>query len=319
MVSGKGSLSVDSKYGDVHVDTWDKNEVDVYVKVEITNSSASKAESYLEKIKINIDDSSPESLAFKTVIDGNINNNRSGDRMDIEYRIKVPKSLNLNLKNSYGNTYLGDSEGKLALNEAYGNFKLGEISGPVRIKLSYGNGQVEKVSDGEVEVRYSNLDVDNAGNVEISNSYSNIDIGTSMDVDLSNKYGNMTWKSVTSIDGYSKYGNVKVGKLYKNLEFEVMYGGGIKVDWISKDFSKIDVESSYATVALKFQRGMSAMLDAELKYCDLKKYDMEFDHSYMDESGSQKIYRGKLGKGSFSSTINVVSEYGTVKMSYADD
>ena len=44
-----------------------------------------------------------------------------------------------------------------------------------------------------------------------------------------------------------------------------MYGGGIKVDWVSKDFSAIDIESSYATVALKFEKGMSALLDAQLK------------------------------------------------------
>lgn len=318
-VSANGNLSVDGKYGDIHVETWDKNEVDVYVKIEVTNRSESKAQTYLDRIKISIDDSSPNDLSFKTIIDGNINNNHSDEKMDIEYRIKVPKSLNMKLKNSYGHLYLQDSDGKIGLNVAYGNFKIGSLNGPIDIKLSYGNGQVEKVANGDIEVRYSNLDIDDAGNVDVSNSYSNIDFGNSKEVDLTNKYGNLTWKSVNKLEGYSKYGNVKVGKLYSSLEFDVMYGGGIKVDWISKDFSSIEVESSYATVALKFQKGMSAMLDADLKYCNLKNYDIEFDHSYIDESGSQKVYKGKLGKGNYASKINVISEYGTVKMSYADD
>jgi hypothetical protein len=204
------------------------------------------------------------------------------------------------------------------LDVAYGNFKVGSIAGPIDIKLSYGNGEIDKVRNGNIDVRYSNLDIEDAGNIEVSNSYSNIDFGNSGDVELTNKYGNLTWMSLNTLDGYSKYGNVKVGKLVKALNFEVMYGGGIKVDWISKNFTTIDVESSYATVALKFERGMSAILDAQMKYCNLKNYDIEFDHSFIDESGSLKEYKGKLGKGTYNSKINVSSEYGTVKLSYAD-
>ena len=35
-VSADGKLAVDGKYGDVHVETWNKNEVDVIIKVEVT-------------------------------------------------------------------------------------------------------------------------------------------------------------------------------------------------------------------------------------------------------------------------------------------
>ena len=316
-VSSNASLAVDGKYGDVHVETWDQNKVDVQIKIEITNRSASKAQSYLDKITIAIDDSNADNLSFKTNIDGNINNN-GDERMEISYRFKVPKTINLDLKNSYGNLYLQDINGKVDLNVAYGNFKVGSLTAPVNIKLSYGNGEVENIADGEVDVRYSNLDIEGAGNLDVSNSYSNIDFGDSKDVDLVNKYGNLTWKSVNTLDGYSKYGNVKIDKLYKSLDFEVMYGGGIKVEWISKAFTAIDVESSYATVALTFEKGMSAMLDAEMKYCNLKNYDIEFDHSFIDESGSIKEYKGKLGKGSFGSKITIASEYGTVKIGYID-
>ena len=224
----------------------------------------------------------------------------------------------MELENSYGHMYVQDASGKMSVNVAYGNVKMGNISGPIDFKLSYGNGEIEKITDGEVVVRYSNLDIEDAGNVEVSNSYSNIDIGSSKDVELSNKYGNLTWTSLNSLTGYSKYGNVKVSKLFKSLTFDVMYGGGIKVGWISKDFSAIEIESSYATVVLKFQKGMSAMLDAEMKYCDMKYYDINFDHSFIDESGSMKYYRGKLGEGNYSSKIKIVSDYGNVKMSYAD-
>jgi hypothetical protein len=316
-VSADGNLAVDGKYGNVHIETWDKNEVDLTVTIEVTKRNEAKAQQYLDKITIDIDDASANNLAFKTMISGNLDNN-GNDRIKIDYKIKVPKTLNMKLKNSYGNLYLQDADGSVNIIAAYGNIKIGELTGAIDLKLSYGNGEVERVTSGDIVVRYSNLEIEDAGNVDVSNSYSNIDFGNSKDVDLANKYGNLTWRSLHKLAGYSKYGNVKVSKLYESLKFEVMYGGGIKVAWISKDFKNIDIESSYAPVSLKFEKGMSAELDAEMKYSDLKNYDIEFDHSFIDESGSMKYYRGNLGKGAFTSKINIVSAYGTVKMGYTN-
>ena len=316
-VSGNGNLTIDGKYGDVHVETWDRKEVDLVVKISVTKRSESKAQEYLDKISININDGSAENLSFKTELDGNFNN-KSGEKMEIEYRVKVPVTLNMWLENSYGNLYLDDTKGEIGLDIAYGNLKVGNIAGPLEFKLSYGNGEINEVSNGDVVVRYSNLEVGNAGDVEVTNSYSNINFANAKDIDLSNKYGNTTWRSLNKLKGYSKYGTVKVDKLHESLVFDVNYGGGIKIGWISKDFDRIEVESSYASVSMKFEQGMSAMLDAEMKYCELKNYNIEFDHSYIDESGSMKQYEGKLGKGGFASKIKIKSEYGNVKVSYAN-
>lgn len=316
-VSANGKLSVDGKYGDVHIETWSKNTVVVEIKIEVTKRSEAKALEYLDKITIDIDDASSNNLSFKTRIDGSLNNSRN-EKVKINYLIKVPESLNMNLKNNYGNLYLQETSGKITLSVAYGNMKVDDISGLLDLKLSYGNGEMNKVSDGNIVVRYSNLEIEDAGNIDVTNSYSNIDFGTAKDVDLSNKYGNLSWSSLNSLEGYSKYGNVKIAKLYESIDFDLTYGGGLKVAWISKDFSKINIESSYSAISLYFEQGMSAMLDAELKYCDLKNYDIDFDHSYIDERGSMKSYRGKLGNGSYTSKINISSSYHSVKIGYAD-
>jgi hypothetical protein len=316
-VSADGNLSIDSRYGNVHVETWDKNEVDLVVSIEVTKRTEAKAQQYLDKISIDIDDASANNLSFKTMISGNLDNNGS-DNIKIEYRVKVPATLNLNLKNNYGNLFLQDASGEMNISVAYGNFKIGELSGPVNLKLSYGNGDIEKVNNGDIVVRYSNLDIEDAGNVDVTNSYSNIEFGNAKDIALTNKYGNLTWNSLNNLKGYSKYGTIKVSKLYESLTFDVSYGGGIKVAWVSKDFRNIDIKASYAAVSLKFQEGMSAVLDAEMKYCNLKNYDIEFDHSYIDESGSMKSYKGKMGKGSFNSKIKITANYGSVKLSYTD-
>ena len=55
-VSPTADLSIDGRYGDIHIETWAKNEVDVQIKIEVTNRSSSKAQQYLDNITIDIDD-----------------------------------------------------------------------------------------------------------------------------------------------------------------------------------------------------------------------------------------------------------------------
>ena len=315
--SAQGRLSLENKYGDMHIDTWDKNRVEVRVVVKARKSSESKAQEYLNKVEIDISDNNKNDLSFKTIINGSINN-RNDDRLEIDYHVKAPIGFSMALKNSYGNLYLGNTDGDVQLKVAYGNLKVDKMSGTVNLKVSYGNGEVESIGSGAMVVSYSNLSVEKIGNVDLTNNYSNIDLGETSDVEVSNKYGNVTMDANRSLKGFSKYGSVKIAKLYESISFDITHGGGLKVGWISKNFSKIDIESSYASVVLKFEKGMSAMLDAEMKYCDLKNYDIPFDHTFVDESGTQKEYRGKLGAGSGTSRISIVSGYGNVKISYAN-
>ncbi len=316
-VSNGNYLTIDSRFGDVHIETWLQDEVAVTISIEVTKRNEAKAGQYLDNITIDVDDSSPNDLSLKTLIAGDMNNGKN-DRVHIEYRLKVPKYTHVKVTNRYGNLFLADSEGKVWVEVTYGNIKLGELTGEVDLQLTYGNGEVDKVSKGEITARYSNLEITNAGKVEVANSYSTIAFGNANDVDLANKYGNMTWESIYKLRGYSKYGKVKIDKLYRALVFKVTYGGGLAVDWIAKDFTGIDIESAYATVTLRFQQGMSAMLDAEMKYCDLKYAGMALDYSYIDKSGSMKYYKGRLGQGDYAAKINIDAAYGNVKLLYAN-
>ena len=316
-VSSQGRLGIDNKYGDVHIDTWERNRVEVNIIVKATKNSAAKAQEYLDKVEIEISDNNKNDLFFKTVIRGNINNNR-GDRLEIDYNVKAPVGFAMALKNSYGDLYLGNTSGDVQLKIAYGNLKVDKMTGDVNLKVSYGNGEVESIASGTMVASYSNLSVEDIGDIDLTNNYSTLDLGSTGNVEVSNKYGNIIMESNNNLKGYSKYGTVKIGKVHESIRFDIMHGGGLKVGWISRQFTRIDIESSYASVVLKFEQGMGADLDADMRYCDFKNYDIPFDHSFIDESGSQKSYRGRLGTDAGSSKIKVTAGYGNVKISYAN-
>ena len=66
------TLNVDTKYSEVEILTWDEDVLDVLVVIEVDASSKEKAEEILDKISIDISESS-NSVSFETDIDFNGN------------------------------------------------------------------------------------------------------------------------------------------------------------------------------------------------------------------------------------------------------
>ncbi len=314
-VTGNGSLEVNGKYGDIHIDTWDANTVELKVVIEVQKRSEKQAREMLDKVTIGIEDGNKEALSFRTNIDGAFNN-RSGEKLKIEYWIKAPKSLAYKIKNNYGNFYIADNTGKNEFKIAYGNIKAGECIGETALRLSYGNGEIEKMNGGTLVINYSNLSVGDIGKSTIENNYSNLDADDVTIVNIENRYGNFKAKSLISIGGSSKYGNVTIGKLYKEIDFD----GGIKVNWISKDFEKIVIEAKYGSIELKFEKGFGANLDADMRYCTLKFGEVPFDYSQIREKAQQSYYKGIIGDKTKAGNriISIKSSYGNAKIKYAE-
>jgi len=315
-VSGSNTLTFSSKYGDVHINSWDKNLIEVKVTITSNKRNESRAQAALDKVRIDFDQSSNE-VEIETNISGDINNGK-GEKLTIDYVINFPKSNNLSLRHSYGTLFLADIDGDVELKMSYGNMKVGDLSGDTNIKLAYGNGDIDRIGDGDLSVAYSNLDLDESGNIEISNQYSNIDIHKSKDVSLSNRYGNMSVDDVKSLKGSSKYGKISIEKLYNTLVLDIAHGNGVNVRWISKNFNWIDIDSSYASSSLKFERGFSAELEGIFKYCNLKYDSEDFDFSYIDDGNTSHEYKGKIGTGASSnSKIRLNSDYGNIRIAYS--
>lgn len=319
-VSGKGSLAITGKYGDIHIDTWDSKAVELKVKIEAKKRSEAKAKEMVENVNIVINDSNKEELSFRTNIDGSINN-RSGEQLKIEYWVKAPRGLAYILKNSYGNVYLGDNTGNNDFKIAYGNLKVEECKGQTTLDMSYSNGEIENVADGNLTLSYSNLNIGSFGSAEVSSNYSNLDISDKSDkIEMENRYGNVKVGEVNTFTGQSKYGGVTIKKLNKAITFEIQHSGGLKVNWISKNFEKIDLKSKYGSIGLKFEKGFGATLDADMTYCSLKYEGVPFDYSRLKEEAQHKMYKGVLGdkKNAGNRIITISSSYGNAKVDYAD-
>ena len=314
-VTPSTQLSISNKFGDVHINSWDKNVIDLKVTITVEKRSESKAQEYLDRVDIDISES-PGHVEIETEISGSINNS-GGDKLTIDYEVSMPKTNDLNLKHSYGSLYLADLTGNVKLKMSYGNMKVGNLGGDSDVKLSYGNGEIEGLHSGQLSIGYSNLSAENLGNVEMMSQYSNIELNKTKDVEFSNKYGDVEIEEIYNLKGSSKYGNLEIDKLYNSLVVDLLHGNGVDVRWISKDFNRIDIDASYAGSSLRFEKGFSAELEGFFKYCDLKYSDSDFDFSYVEKGTTSSEYKGKIGSGTGNSKIRLESSYGSIKIGYS--
>jgi hypothetical protein len=308
-------LSISNKYGEVHIETWDKNVIELKVTITAEKRSESQAQDYLDKVDIDISESSSH-IEVETEISGSINN-RNGEKLSIDYEVSMPKANDLDLKHAYGSLYLADLEGDVNLKMSYGNMRVENLGGDCNVKLSYGNGEIEGLNAGLLTIGYSNLSAEELGNVELTSQYSNVELSKTKDIELTNKYGKVEIDEIHNIKGSSKYGNIEIGKLYNSLVLDLLHGNGVNVDWISKDFNRIDIDASYAGSSLRFEKGFSAELEGYFKYSNLKYSEEDFDFSYVNKGTSSSEYKGRIGSGTTgSSRIKLESSYGSIKIGY---
>lgn len=271
-------LSVENKFGKVHINTWDKNEVQLKVEMIARASSDSKAQEILDNIKI-MEVRTQGKVAFKTEIDPMRISGNSRKGFEVNYTISMPANNSLAVKNSFGDVYLAELLGKADISVKYGSLKCDKLanSGNV-VKLAYGSGSCSYINGGDVDVAY----------------------------------GDMNITSANTLQGSSKYSDFKVGSLGEKIEMDVKYGS-FKVDNISRGMRKIALASGFTPVSLSFEPNTSFNFDVQVQFADFRYDKSAVNITSLDKSHTSASYKGVYGGSSPKGVISIDSRYGEVK------
>jgi len=312
-VSGSTNIELSNSFGKMHVETWDKNEVKVDIEIIVRASNDDKAQSLLDKISVDIEDGNPSSsLSFRT----NISNNKSGKNssFEINYEVSMPSNNKIDLKNSFGDVYLGDLSGDADVNVQYGNFKAGKLTGDNDVKLSFGSGfsEIDAMKQGDLKVSYSKLSVEEIGDLDIHSSFSTFETEEAVSVNLIAKYGEVEIGEIDVLEADVNFSGFELGKVNKSLVLDIDYGGSLEIG-VNKSVQLLDIKSSFGPVNIELDPGINASIEARMSFCSLR-YDetqIEFNKIIKDHTSSE--YEGKIGNGT-GTTIKIVSKYGNVRI-----
>jgi len=306
-------VQMSNKYGDMNIENWNENTVDIKVVVSVKTSNKSKADNTFGKININF---KQEANLVSAVTQ--INESMNNTDFHIDYFVKMPKTVNIDISNSYGNLFLDENNGFATINVKYGNFTINKL------------GRQQEKPTNYINVAYSNgvCNINECGWLKLELGYSKISIGTATALIIGSKYSSLKIKTCKSIVTESKYDHpFKVGTVknfvctgaYSNFEISKLYNM-LEADLKYSDFDVSEVDKDFELIKLKLRYGKASFNIPQIPGYDLKAESAYGSVNYPDNKSINKIIDqtessvwGVVGNSPKAKVI-IDSKYGTVDL-----
>lgn len=314
-VSPSTKLRVGNQFGRIHINTWDRSQIQVEVVVRAEMRNEEKSQEFIDQVEIEISESS-SMVSLRTDYGGRMNS-RKGESFSVDYTISMPSTGELEVSNKFGDIYVGDLSGDLIVDLKYGNMKGDKLTGDSDIELGFSGANIEELGNTELEIKYSDFKVDKAINVDLDQQFSDIRIDELGDLDLRSKYGSVDLGVLSSVDGSAGFTDLEIREVIKNVELDLEYVGGFRIDKIRRGFDQVKIDAKYTTMTISIEEGAGGEFDGVFRYSDLNNRGDLLDLNYVVKDNQRSEYKGKFGEGG-SSKISVNSGYGDLRLDFTN-
>ncbi|QMU65906.1 MAG: hypothetical protein GKR88_17585 [Flavobacteriaceae bacterium] len=317
-VNANAKVSVNNKYGTIKVTTWNKNVVEIDIKITVKGNDIDNVEDKLEAIDVTFSNTS-DFVNAKTIIGSKKTNwswwgKHKKINYQIDYLVKMPITNEVNLSNDYGAISLDEINGNATINCDYGKITIGDLKGNTNsINLDYcSESTIHSMTNGFINTDYSKLVVDTAQKIDLNTDYSTIKFEKLTNLSFNADYGSITVGESDTVAGNGDYTGLKFGTITGSLKIRSDYGY-IKIQDLANGFDFIDINSEYAGIKIGTSPSNNFNFTIELQYAGFKQKNSPNITLYKSISKShKKYYEGVYGKGKPTSKMIIKSEFGSV-------
>ncbi|MFO8234039.1 MAG: DUF4097 family beta strand repeat-containing protein [Bacteroidales bacterium] len=316
-------IDIENKYGDVNIINWNKDKVSFEIQITVDHRNEEKARELLEYINVDLSQSD-NTIKAVTEIDSKFN--RSGGifnfssnnkEFSIDYTVKMPKNLNINLANKYGNVHIDELTGRANIKVKYGNLKANKIirdnTNPMsHVSLGYSDGSIKEVEWLKFEIKYSELEMEKTKALIGISKYSKLYIDENSSIVCESKYDKYEVGQLSNFVCEAKYTDFKFDKLDEQLDLTTKYGD-IQINTVDKNFKKINIDNGYGRIKLGIDKEASYHLDGNADYADIK-YPGGNNINKIEKNTNLKV-SGIIGKNKDTkSEVKIDTKYGDVNL-----
>lgn len=312
-INKNANLLIDHEFGNVRMENWDKDVISIVVTIRVETSSDEKAAEIINNVIVDV---KGDRKKVEAVCELNQKyRNKKNVKVMIDFDIKMPKSISLDLDHSFGSVNIETVSGPTSISSEYGNIEIVSLDNAQnQIELSFGNGDIKYITNGEIEVGYSKISIDGADELSLEAEYSDVRIGKIKSLSFEIDGGNAEIEYVENLDVESSMTNIEIGELSGSLNCESDYGS-VTIDYISKEFSNIAIANSFGAVNMNIDKNASYKFEADGHYCKVNYEEDNANISYRNSSATSNVIKGVLGKDSNpNSSVIISSEYGAVNI-----
>lgn len=230
-------VEISNKYGSVHLNTWEKDSIKVRVTMTARANKIQNADKQINRVRFDMD-ASEGFVVLKTLygdqgeLSSIINEiDRLGTKLinnfqkiTIDYDVYLPAYVNLSLENKYGDVYLPDLEGDLMLTLSYGDLRARKIKSGKDIVLKYVNKAIiDKIEEGELNLRYSEVLLDKAGDLTIDSRSSEISIESVNKLSLESAHDEIEIEEAAEVEGQLDFTKCRIDMLTESIDLKSKY------------------------------------------------------------------------------------------------
>ena len=323
-------LELTNKYGQIIINTWDKDSVLVTAEVTAHGKDNSDARKLLSRVDIDFNQTG-QYLSVETMLD-----RKSGffkelwnsvsvysktllskTKLEIDYTIYVPATINLEVENKFGDLYLSEILGKCDINITHGNLRSNVIHGSSTIEIGNGEVKIKELKSGEITLKTTDTDIQKLGDDTLRSSSSHIRIKNADQLNIDSRSDKtLRIDEVNRITGKSLFSKIEIEETKKSIDLNMNYGE-LRTTNIAFGFSKIDVEGKYTDIYLQFAPTtyLQADITAKEDQISVPVEGVDLQRNYDDEKKKYVNIKGTMGdKNNYPGYLFVNSSGGDVSI-----
>jgi hypothetical protein len=230
-VSNSEKISIYNQFGELKINTWDKNEVKVDVTITAEASTDAKAQDILDRISIE-DGKKDGGVYFKTKFEKEKDKNwGKGEKQGfhIDYIVYAPARNPLNAHNEFGPMTIGDYNGEVSLQSKFGSLTTGKLTNVKKVSVEFGKANIGSINNGKIEIKFSKASIENLdGDVDVNFEFCDVaklkvDNNTSA-LNINNKFSQLYLDLNTNISASFNI-STSFGELKNKTNFQIKEEG----------------------------------------------------------------------------------------------
>ncbi|MCB8964099.1 MAG: hypothetical protein H6536_03540 [Bacteroidales bacterium] len=322
-VTGSSKLYIQNKYGQVNIENWDKSIISIHVEVKVNNSNDEKARIMLDAIDIEFSESGNVASAITQFNEDIMKSHKRlfssicSDDMSINYMVKMPRNVEVDLNNKYGDIFINELSGKVFVNLKYGNIRVnkltrGDADDLNTMEIDYGNATLGDVNWLKVAIKYGKLKIDSARALVLISKHSKITVDKTNSLVVNSKYDTYNLGAVANFVGESGYTSYTIKGLANKFNLTTKYGDA-KIIGVADGFESIVFNGAYADFDAGIGKGVSYGIDAVVAYGDMKFNSSKGRVNRIEGNTSTEV-NGYVGSESATAKVFVRSKYGDITL-----
>lgn len=310
-VNSDTELHIANTFGKVHIDTWDKNQIQAQITIK-AESKGGNSQELLDRITIDIDESSSQ-VSLRTEIENKRNWGKHSQKFEIDYLVKMPRGNPLDLTNRHGDIFLDNFDGRLDLDLAHGQLVTEKLGGEVDINVAHGNGgrilsaakgdlqmrhyqrmRIDYLGNMEVDVAHAGFELEKAGNLNLKSQHTNFEIGEIKDLRLYLQHGNADLGSVGSLTTEMQHSDIDIEQLSQSIEVDASHSQ-VSVDKLGSGFKLVDFDGSHSYFGVGISGNVNCSIEGRFEHGRMKYDKADVNMSFVSIKDQRAEYRGVIG------------------------